>query len=366
MDDGSSPEASVRAGPKPRLGGIEALRGVAASAVVAYHVARHLNKAGGGTAGLTAATQFGHAGVDLFFVLSGFIILFVHRGDVGRPDRLRPYLARRFTRVVPIYWVALGATILLAAAGSHGLPEPRRVVASMTLAPTFDEPILGPAWTLQCEAVFYAVFAALIASRRAGLALLGGWACLLLASLAAGEEALPPPVAGPYALEFLLGMAAAWRLRAGLPALTCATAGAALFVAAALAEDAGALDGYAPLARAAYGVPAALLIAGLAALERDGRLRPPAGLRALGSASYCIYLFQFVFIGVAWQLLIAGGGDQASAGLGAFAVLTAAAIGGGMATHRWIERPLLRLVRRRPAATSPVAVPALTRLRGEP
>jgi len=70
-----------------KLTGIEASRGVAATAVVLYHSARHLDHVYG-VPGLMRVFQFGHAGVDLFFVISGFIILFVHYGDLGRPERL--------------------------------------------------------------------------------------------------------------------------------------------------------------------------------------------------------------------------------------------------------------------------------------
>ncbi len=55
---------------------------------------------------------FGHAGVDFFFVLSGFIILHVHAGDIGRPVRLGHYLQRRFTRVYPFYWVVFLLALL--------------------------------------------------------------------------------------------------------------------------------------------------------------------------------------------------------------------------------------------------------------
>jgi exopolysaccharide production protein ExoZ len=69
-----------------KLDGIEAGRGLAASAEVLYHTARHRDKIYGMPT-LMSAFQFGHAGVDLFFVTSGFIILYVHYRDVGTPRR---------------------------------------------------------------------------------------------------------------------------------------------------------------------------------------------------------------------------------------------------------------------------------------
>ena len=74
--------------------------------------------------GWRAAFQFGHAGVDLFFVISGFVILFVHWEDIGRPQRISRYAGRRLTRILPIYWVALALTIASRAASLHIIHMP--------------------------------------------------------------------------------------------------------------------------------------------------------------------------------------------------------------------------------------------------
>jgi len=58
--------------------------------------------------------QFGHAGVDFFFVLSGFIIFFVHGKDIGKPSRLPHYVWRRFIRIYPVYWAVTLISIVLA------------------------------------------------------------------------------------------------------------------------------------------------------------------------------------------------------------------------------------------------------------
>ncbi len=121
--------------------------------MVIYHSARHLDHVYG-LPGLARATQAGHAGVDLFFAISGFIILFVHGGDIGRPGRFARYAGRRLTRILPAYWVALAVTIGLGVAGSHGFPAVFEVVWSALLLPSDHTPLLGIAWTLQHEIVF--------------------------------------------------------------------------------------------------------------------------------------------------------------------------------------------------------------------
>ena len=334
-------------GASNRLHGIEMLRGLAACAVVLSHAARHVDKAWHAP-GLIRLFQPGHAGVDLFFVISGFIILFVHHGDVGVPGRLPNYLGRRFTRVMPLYWVALGLTLVLALAGRHKAPDPVDVLWSGLLLPSMAEPLLGVAWTLQNEAVFYAVFAVLIASRAAGLVLMGAWFCfIVLTSLGMGWPGVAPALGGVFSLQFFMGMGAALLVRRDrVPApLTLAGTGAALFLLAMAGDSAGVLDGFGGLARLAYGLPATMVVAGLAAAEWAGRLAVPGWALRLGGASYSIYLFQFVFIGAAWQAwLRLGLGPWREA---CFVLLAVAALAGGVAASRLVERPLLDLLRRR-------------------
>ena len=330
-----------------RLIGIEALRGVAATAVVLSHAAGHVDKAFGAPM-LMTFFRAGHAGVDLFFAVSGFIIFFVHRGDIGRPDRLRHYLGRRFNRVLPLYWTALAVTVAMIVAGGHALPAPVQLLWFAALLPTVADPLLGIAWTLQFEMVFYAVFAVLIASRRAGAALLTAWLCWIIAT-AAGywSGAIPAALCGAFGFEFFMGMAAAALLSRGrvpAPRLLAALALAA-FAAALVLESAGILGGFGVAARFAYGIPAALLILGISAAEQQHALSIPRWLRVLGGASYSIYLFQFVFIGVVWQTLIALSLERRVSHLVLFLLLAAAAVIGGLMTARLVEQPLLQAMR---------------------
>ncbi len=335
--------------PSGRLRGIEALRGLAATAVVLSHAAGHVDKAFGAP-WLMQLFRPGHAGVDLFFAISGFIILFVHRPDVGRPERLGRYLSRRVTRVLPPYWVALAVTVLMGVAGGHPAPSVGLLLRNAALLPVTAQPLLDIAWTLLFEAVFYAVFAVLVLSRVAGLAALAGWLGWIVLAAATGHgTAAPMQFWGFYGVEFFMGMLAAWRLQAGaVPApRVLALLGLGLFLAACVAESAGLLEGGGRPARLAFGLPAALLVLGLAAAERQEGLRLPRLLRVLGDASYSIYLFQFVFIGAAWQLWRAAGVPGGADDVPLFLVLTVAALLGGVAASHLVERPLLRALRPR-------------------
>jgi peptidoglycan/LPS O-acetylase OafA/YrhL len=334
-----------------RLEGIEASRGVAASLVVLAHVARHLDRASGAPL-MTAAFRFGHAGVDVFFVISGFIILFVHAADVGDARRLAHYAARRATRLLPTYWVALALTVVLAVGGGHGVPSFAALAWSVTLAPSDQPMLLGIAWTLQFEVLFYVLFGVLVANRTAGTLALTMWLASagLTAMTAWRASWLPDQFAAPFVFEFFLGMAAALTVqRGGVPRPDVfLAAGILLFVTAAVLEDSGLLDGFGAAARLAYGVPSALAVLGIAEADRRDARRVPAMLRALGGASYSIYLFQFVFIGIVWQVMRAARLDQMLPAVVMFAALALAAIGGGVAMSVWVERPLLRVLRPSP------------------
>ena len=338
--------ALKRASPRIRLSSIEALRGLAAAAVVAYHGARHLDKAFG-LPWLAALFGPGQVGVDLFFTLSGFIILHVHRRDIARPARLTHYLGRRFTRVLPLYWIALAITIGLGTAASHILPGAGRLFFSALLLPSHQEPLLGVAWTLQFEMLFYAVFALLILNRVLGAAVFAAWlVCIACQACGLSLAVLPPQVTGIYGLEFFAGMASAQLLDSGRTDRSGIVAAAGLgLLIAALAVTSQAPGASGVTARLLYCLPASMIIFGLASMDQAGRDGVPGWATRIGSASYSIYLFQFVFIGIVWQSVKHGGLDHRLPPPVLFVLLTIAAVAGGVLTSEWVEKPMLRRLR---------------------
>ena len=334
--------------PNNKLFGIEACRGIAATMVVLYHAARHADKAIGAPL-LGALFQFGHAGVDLFFVISGFIILFVHYDDVGRPDRLAHYAGRRFTRLMPVYWVALLAYISMTIAGGHGAPSLPATAMSVTLLPSNHPPLYDIAWTLQYEVLFYALFGVLVFHRAVGAVALTAWfgLAVFLSPVLHGDSWLPIQFYDPFVLEFGMGMGVAHLLRTRrLPApLLCAAAGTLLFATTAGWEDMQWLNGYGTAARFGYGIPSAMIVAGIAEADRQRRLVVPGLLRTAGGASYSIYLWHPIFIGLVWRLQQSLGLGQAFSGYLEVPALALVAVVGGIGASRWIEYPVMRRVR---------------------
>ncbi len=327
------------------LYGIQACRGIAALLVVLYHAERGLdlpNYVGHPAWG--GITGFGHAGVDFFFVLSGFIIYRVHHGDIGRPGRLLRYACRRAGRIYPPYWVATALIVLLAVAahGLGGAPGSGQLLQSLLLIPHGQEPILGVAWTLQREAVFYVLFGLAIIDARLALAGVAAMAAIRLATLPVWLGAAQGFGSSVFDLLFALGIGAAWvslHLRLRAPVLVLA-AGVAWFLAAAIMEDAGTLAAAGWPGRLAYGFASAIIIAGVAASEQAGRLAIGSGLKLLGAASYSIYLVHTLMIGPSAKGLAALGLMNRLPGAAVMAAIVAIAIAGGVVFHLWVERPL--------------------------
>jgi peptidoglycan/LPS O-acetylase OafA/YrhL len=342
-----------------KLQGVEAGRGLAAFLVVMYHAARHF-KLDIGYLPWGGVFHFGHVGVDFFFVLSGFLIYFVHAGDIGRPRQLARYVRRRTSRIYPVYWFALlGSLALVLASRNQTLPQVGLLLQTLFLAQPLGAPLLGVSWTLQHEMLFYGVFALMILNLRLGQAVLGLWLCMILAQWAAGGSWLSQDIyriaMNPFNLEFFMGMAGAWLVRRRAPAADGARAllatGGSLFLALAVAENAGMFDSYGNPARVAYGLVSTLLVVGLAGVPRVRGVFAVMLVR-LGGASYSVYLFHLMAIGVAYKVMDVAGLLRLLPVWLSYGLVCAIAIAAGLAISRWIEFPLLRAVRssaRRPA-----------------
>jgi len=337
-----------------RLALVEVARGIAAGIVVLFHCARHIDAAYHVPL-LTACFKFGDAGVDLFFVISGFVICFVHLDDLGHPETLRRYVIRRFLRIFPLYWIATLLTLAIDLAAHHSLPSIKVLAISATLYPFSSDPLLGVAWTLKFEVLFYAVFGLTIYNRKLGLEVGTAWLLVVLMNLVFGPvDWLMMVSRAHYSLLFLGGVAAAMWMRRWPDSVPTwiLPLGAVLFALVALGDDLGWFTQIMLFDRMMYGPPAMLLVLGLAAKSRRLTAPLPALPLVLGSASYSIYLFQFIFIAIAWQIwqrlpFVSPDSPGPATVMLAFATLALSAIAGGVMVSRTCEYPLLRLLRRR-------------------
>jgi peptidoglycan/LPS O-acetylase OafA/YrhL len=350
-----------------RFDNLQVLRGVAALLIVGFHVAEWESHYGVKTPVVRGLRWYGGFGIDLFFALSGFIITHAHFQQLGRPRAAPRYLARRLWRIFPTYWVmmlvaaALGSVVLAAPVFAPGWQT--RWLYWLTLQPGGPpNAVIPPAWSLVYEMAFYAVFAVLFfVPRRAGLVLLGLWGAAIVATSAVRWLAGNPYsglLLSPLILEFLFGCAAAVLVVRG-----CTRGGRSAVVAGVLGGAAGVLaiyvvtngSGIIPLLPRMLwcGPCCALIVYGLAAAELRGRVFAPRLLRAAGDASYSIYLFHFPVgaYAVAYGCYLP---HARLPHLGWLAATLAVCVGGGFLLHHAVERPLLRLAKRKPRVAQSV------------
>ena len=305
-----------------KLDGLQVLRALAASTVVLEHVAFHA-RLGRVPVDCPRWFDLGHLGVDLFFVLSGFIIVHVHGDDIGRPERVREYAWRRFARIWPLLAILTSFKLLAGLAVPGLVPEDRYrlgvVATSYLCLPHPDWPVLSVAWTLRHEVLFYACFAVLIAfGRRMAAAMVAAWLVAAVAALAVRGGPLWLEFAGnPLNAHFLFGCAVAlWTRRAGVEGKRIAPSAwwlipVAASLAAALLVYARVLDSGLPAlgVRLWFGLGCAALVAWLVLREQVAPLRAPRWMVALGDASYSLYLwhgFVVAFLLSQWTRLPEG------------------------------------------------------------
>lgn len=328
-----------------KLDGLQVGRAVAALMVVAFH-------ANGFTLpdrfydGERAARlfEFGYAGVEFFFVLSGFIMALVHRADFSQPDRAGLFMAKRIVRVYPLYvliYLALTAAYFAAPGfGPDHARDPVAIATSVVLWPMPYQPVMQVAWTLQHEMLFYLVFTLLVLRFRIGAGVFALWMAGCLIAAPFGEPPYPWGfILSPYNILFLLGVAAAESYRSLSEARARATlaAGAAFFCAIGLSEAYGFLDWNFALRTVAYGLGATLAVAGLAA----GAIRAPRSLVFLGDASYAIYLAHLPAFGFFAVVATRLGAPWGLSPLAMLCITCAVGVAAGAAAHVFVERPLL-------------------------
>lgn len=326
---------------------IQILRFFAAVAVVAFHawgVAPDGYKLPEGAIAF-ALSRGGH-GVDLFFVISGFIIFYATHDAKLTPAG---FLRRRVERIVPLYFFVIFAVTMLAVAlpATFGTPDwytPRHILKSLAFIAFTDGemPVVYVGWSLEYEMHFYVAVALLMALTR------DVWRNIVTIFSVAVMVGRIPGVgatlenyaffADPMILEFVFGVIVGSLFVNGRVSWPMAVA-TACAIAAVLVTD--------PASRAIMsGIPSALLVAAAAFVSRMpiDPSRPELALARLGDASYSIYLAQVQTVSLASRFLV--GLIPAIPPLLLIIVTTGIVVALGLLLNILVERPLLKLSRR--------------------
>jgi len=258
-------------------------------------------------------------GVDIFFIISGFIMYMLSKDNFGRPDAARQFIWRRIARVVPSYWLfttaMVASALIFSGYVTHSALDFGHVLASYFFVPAQNPygryfPMLILGWTLNFEMMFYSVFAiALLFSHRTGVLFITGAIALMgIVGIVAPPHSTSFAFwCNPIIFEFLFGIALAHLrisgIRLSLPIVL--TLSVASIVAMVVVQSLG-IAGHFWTARPLWmGLPALALCAAFALFEEAPGMGPVK--RALvfgGDVSFVLYLshpFALTLISMLWK-----------------------------------------------------------------
>jgi exopolysaccharide production protein ExoZ len=342
-----------------KLQNIQALRGVAVLSVLLFHLVIIEKKYGGGGDLLPDWLRFGMFGVDLFFVISGFVMVTVTRGKFGQTKSALLFLYHRVSRIYPLYWVYTTLALLVFLVQPSWVNNSQGnqvdIAASYLLLPTGLLPLVQVGWTLIHEMYFYLVFFIILAFVPEKFL---AWALLLWAA-GIGISGFPMSspltkvVFNPLTFEFIAGCLLAVHYHESPP---LKVGGKTLAAAAVLGLVSAAFGfvrynqstGLMPVNLAEtllYGIPAVVIVFCITHAERNGVLLP-GFLVQLGNVSYSVYLshlFTANVVGKVWGLFAT---DSLLDNAIAITIAFALALAVGFLSYRALELPLLKLTRK--------------------
>jgi exopolysaccharide production protein ExoZ len=326
---------------------VQALRAIAAASVVLYHVLYMLVHNAGYS---FPFPDVGAAGVDLFFLISGFVMIYTHFDDFSEPGGSASFIRRRLIRIVPLYWLATTITVALLVCAPTLFSTIKLDWNNVTSSYLFllslnSEGVVGTVtqtgWTLCYEFYFYAMFAVLLLLPRKYFLIAAGLIFVAGLLVDATGMSVPPwatVATNPLLVEFYLGSVIGFLFLAGFSVPPGVAIVAIVLGVAGILTAGQPTDGNWHRVLC-WGLPCAVILATTVSLERTG-VRVPKILVALGASSYSLYLvhpFVLPAFGKAWSLMHLAG--KAPAFLPGFIAFSAALIL-AHGVHVWLEKPM--------------------------
>ncbi|TWI53856.1 peptidoglycan/LPS O-acetylase OafA/YrhL [Pseudomonas duriflava] len=323
---------------------LQALRALAAWLVVFHHFMQvFFDFHSDSLAGHLLSTR-GQVGVDIFFVLSGFVI---HLSTAGRSMPALRFMINRIARIVPAYWLYTGITALILYCSADVMPvygvAAKELLFSLFFIPSQNPggfglyPTLPVGWTLNYEMLFYIVLAVSFRAPERWRVWIVGALVMVVSTGLADRLRLSHFYRNPIIYEFLLGMGVGILYQRGwIPrSLRMAPVLAVFAVTIILLFDAG--NAWRLLV---WGVPSALLIASCVAMEplfAGNRM-----LKALGDWSYSVYLIHVIifWLGDYWLHQRAGLSPYETLALCLPLILVLSWL-----SFEWVERRMTRTVK---------------------
>ena len=342
---------------KHKLNWIQALRGFAALMVLFFHMRPHWELTPT-LAAFSGITQWGFAGVDIFFALSGFVVYrSAHHAVPAQGIWL--FVKRRLLRIYLGYWpVLLLIAITTVFAYHSSLPPLKKMVFSaLLLYPNIWDNWLLPAWSLTMEIYFYLWIAAIamLPQRHQlkaiifGLALLAtwgaGWLVANHSAVFAGQQPLRYALTG-LGIEFLAGALVAY-LYEGRPQpfrrpyIAIATCVGFMAAGIALGMTSPYFDRVEVMRAGSFGVAGIAALVAALALEQT-RHTPPHWLVTLGDASFSLYLLHTFLLDFSGKVRMALGIASPEGLLVFLLALPIAIVMISRFWYSWVEKPIMK------------------------
>ena len=357
------PQLSVYLNPMNQFLSIQALRGIAVIGVVVFHSLSIEQKYSGGDLLLPEFLRLGQSGVDLFFVISGFIMVNVTTGRFARSGEVMRFLWGRLTRIYPTYWFYffLTAAIFLIKPNWVNSSQGHQVqfISSFLLLPGNQLPLVMVAWSLIHELWFYLVFAILLNfHERLLLPSLFLWGVLVtiinllfdITDFSVGVHI----VLHPYSLEFVIGaLVAIFISKKRVPETSARSA--VLIIALFLSVGIPIVYAFDVLEQESIilrvgvmGTLYGLLVFSIVTLEKSSKLTVPKSLQFIGDISYTVYLSHLLILSAIGRLWLVASPAPHSLldNMLACLIMLAAVVGYGWLGYRLVEKPILQVSHR--------------------
>lgn len=337
---------------KQNLVFVQAARGVAVALVMLFHASQVSDHYFGynylGVSGMGRSGAY-----TFFFALTGYLMFTLYRTRFGDQSAFVPFLAKRFTRIYPFYWVMMAAVVpmyfLVPSFGFGYERQPSVILESLLLWPQAHAPILGVAWSLTYVVWFYLMFSLFfILSEKAAAALVSSWVTIIVLNavglIHVKDGLLPGFLFNEMHLEFFAGMAVAYwvqrRWVTGGPGWIAA--GILVYPLLWLLRLAWPNLPYTDLLHTAG---SALVLIGVVTWK-GGEPRWIRPLVYCGNASYSILLASLPMMSVTFKLARTVHLPQF---IGPAATATFCYLSGlllCLAVYRWVEAPLVAMLKR--------------------
>lgn len=336
-----------------KLEGVQILRGYAAMLVVVTHLWSE-----GVISSVFRFSRIGGLGVDIFFIISGFIMCYSIRDRISPGDSVQ-FLKKRICRIYPIYLLVLIPFLiqyLAQSSSANDLVDPMLIIGNLLLLPSFFDGanyrmLVGPAWTLTYELFFYVLFAgAMVLSASKNRAIYVVMSSIVVMVALVNFFGLKGArlqwsnfqymVGDTLMLNFVIGSICyfIWK-KYYRPIFSTWMAMAAVIALTMIALLMGKF-GFPRIVSLGLPAGAIVLIFLFAEFEMKRLIKP---LLFIGSASYSIYLVHAVV--AHWKYLVIGRGAHENDLTGILLTITAVVL--GCAFYVVVEKPISVIVHRR-------------------